>query len=253
MSSKLIRTAYLGTDSTNPNTDNNRRVNIHLNNGIPLVAIDDDIISSRKVKEIDYTGGLVGVSTTLNNVLVDKTDANRFIYVTQITSPITQDVSIIYYDAKYKDIIVIPETKYLGTGDVDDINANQVFDLKGYVVSGNMEFSDDIYTGSINPDVKMNLPATNSDISSKTMIANIYGISSTMGHRTIFREVTSGLSIGGERMMPTGIVDLGSITDLFTTEEYIPTYTMYQGSYNMFKVKYLGNKKPSKVYLLMDF
>ena len=253
MSSKLIRTAYLGTDSSNPNTDNNRRVNIHLDNGLPLVAIDDDIISDKKIKEIDYRGGQVGIITTLYNVLVDKTDADRFIFVTKITSPITQDVSNIYYDAKYKDIIVIPETKYLGTGDADDINANQVFDLKGYVVSGNMNFADDLYTGSINPDVKMNLPATNNDISSKSIIANIYGISTTMGHRTMYREVTTGLSMGGERMLPVGIIDLGSTTDLFTSAEYIPTYTMYQSSYNMFKVKYLGNKKPNKVYLIMDF
>ena len=250
MSSKLIRTAYLGTDSTNPNTDNNRQVNIHLTNGVPLVSIDDEIISDRLIKEELYTGGTLRV---IPNILVDREDANRFIYVTQIISPISKDKSNIYYDGKYKDIIIIPETKYLGTGDINDINANQTFDLAGYVVSGNSEFKNDVFTGTINPDTVMNLPETNRNINSRSMVASIYGISNTMGNRIVSYPMATNMSIRDRRMLPIGIIDLGTITDLFTVSTLIPTYSMYQSSYNMFKIRYLGNKKPSKVYILIDF
>jgi len=248
-----VRMAYLGKDESDKNIDNKRAITIHISSGIPFVMVDDRIVN-------DYTVNATTVDakasdTDIINTLVDPDMDDRYTYICETKSSITKNIVRLYYDAKYEDIIVVPDTTMLGTSDLSDPNSNQQFDLIGYVIGGGDVVKDGIWPGTVNPKPTFKLPTTNKNLTSTHMGVLLNGVAPTMGGRkgVYYVDDAGTYRLADNRRLPVGLLDLGNIADIFGQDVTVPVYTVYQGTTDMYKVKYLGFKSVTKAYILLDF
>jgi len=248
-----IRRAYLGKDESDKNIDNKRTIEIHIANAVPFIMVDDRIVNDYTVNSelIDSKDS----DSEIVNTLVDDEMEDRFTYICETKSSVSKNIVRLYYDAKYKDIIIVPDTTMLGTSDLNDPNSRQNYQLIGHIVSGGDVVKNGLWSGSVNSKHHFDLPATNRNLSSKHTAVLLNGVAPTMGDRkgVYYVDEAGTYRLADNRRLPLGLLDLGTIADIFGSDISLPVYNVYQGSTDSYKVQYLGIKSVEKVYILLDF
>jgi len=254
MDKKDFRTALLGKSEADKNVDNGRSITLTIDSGLPMVNVDDVLMDNFTINSVTHSPSLTGGDDVLNT-LVDKEDPNRYVYICTTLSAVTKAVVRLYYDAMFKDIIVVPNTETLGTDSATDMNRNQNYDLRGYVISGGDDIKHGNFSGTIKKDFQFDLPVPNSDISATHNAVILNGIAPTMGGRLMAYDIDDQgkYSLRDNRRLPVGLLDLGTVNDIFGTAVSLPIYNVFQGTTDMYKMKYLGIQNVDKVYFLLDF
>jgi len=242
------RMAYLGVSELDKSFDNKRRVIININDAVPLVTVNEQVFNANKITEV-----ITVQPVTLLNPLVDADDINRYLYVTNVISAITNNIVHIYYDYKYKDIIIIPDTVYLGTGSLTDASKHSTYEISGYCVSGGGNAG--MHATNIPLDPAFNMPVPNTKIASKHIAVMLGGMGALASTRYTNRELSSHqtYTLSDNRNLPSGLIDIGLATDVFVANGKVPIHNLYQYTPDLYKLKYLGNHEVTKFYILLDF
>ncbi len=180
------------------------------------------------------------------NALVDKDDANRFIYIGHVNSDFTKTVDVLYYDSKYEDIIIIPDLVNLGVHANSTLNlSTNVFVVKGKVFSSNIgnNSNDSNNIGAV--------PFSKKLISKLPIPLNLPGIAShIMLTSNLFNQSTinnSGYMVGdryveGHFGKWIEFISLGSTDNLFGPNVQHDSYLLRRASTKLYVAEYIGNQ-----------
>lgn len=242
------RLADLAIDNNNKDSLTGNKVVIYIDQTIPILDISPDLIINNNKIASEY----ISTATAYSNFLVDveyknTTGNDRFLILTKAISGVTKNISLFYYDRKYNDIIIVGELAWIP----QDITG-LMYDLKGKRLGGGKNHGVIPSDLSLPVDDVYKLVDTNEDINNTTYHLTLNGLN-THTSASYYLRVDADTTIRSDRLALSGMVSLGSITDIFTQSISIPTYTVYQISHNRFAVKYTGNRKPNNIYVPLNF
>ena len=148
------RHGFVGISEDDKDTGRNIRVTVEIVGRLPFFTLaqasgaGDIFHDIDNFDEIHYNIEIADaavpdiVPAETKNVLVDPDDADRFMTVAKVASILTDKEAHIVYDAKYKDLILIPTLLELGDSpmSVDHLKGSNVV-IKGYQVGGRISTS----------------------------------------------------------------------------------------------------------------
>jgi hypothetical protein len=256
MNTSKLRTANLALSENKKNPANSGevtkiKINIDIIGTIPMITMTDDLVNHATITEA------INPATPLlldnNNTIVDVGYANehgvdRFTYITTTHSAITNNQVRMYYDAEFKDIIIIPEISF-----IDNTIDNTVYQLRGYRVGGGCPV-DDISNDLMVPSSEtFELPLTNSNISNVSKHMRLHGVARESSN-IYYKELTSGDTIVNKKLATVAMIHLGSGDELFVDQNVrIPMYTVQQTTMDRYSLKFLNNIKPTSIYIPLNF
>lgn len=219
---------------------------IELGSTLPIFVTIDSVIDKYVVREAAAVTPDVKLTT-----LEDADYPDRFIFIGAVPSQLNQTLVYMYYDKKYKDIIIIPSIEQLSLAP-----DNFRFMIRGYRLGSGKEFPDSKLVNIINIDEsnKYDLPEAKANANMKSKLITMPGYDpSNMINTNKFEEQVGDFNLQhGDRKLFTTIC-LGTATDLFTTVDRLPLYLLYQASFTEFGITYLHNINPSNMKLYVSF
>ena len=122
--SKEHRVGYIGEKESNLIPTNNRMIDIVISGSLPILAGDViDKVTKVGASQIDGVNCFVEnvIENDNHNILIEVINdevTDRYKFLGKANSAIYSGLFIdLYYDKKYKDIIIIPDLRTFGTGD----------------------------------------------------------------------------------------------------------------------------------------
>jgi len=257
---KNLRKCQIAISEGDKTTLTDKQVDVVVNNVLPLICVEKEFLDRKQ-----YTSLLSPLADDLNavkNTLVDtiylaETGKERFTFITRTTSVLSKSIVNVYYDAKYKDILIIPELNLLGNATDDDIVINSKFVLHGHVLGGGTyrDINETFETGTMdinNSVTHYEIPTTKANIASNNILLNANGLNPQASKVGTYLEtmITPSINFGNNNNIPVSLIDLGKWSDLFMELPTIPLYVLYGSSVNAYSIKYVGRKKPTNDYRL---
>jgi len=249
---RLERLVELGKDK-NDKTYTGNQLLITISDTLPIVILDDALVDNNKVLETNYNGNSDGEEDDNKNYLIDrayedKNSKERFIYVTRVNSGVSNNFVRLYYDRKYNDIIVIPNLEYINQNAKGKLYSIQASRIGGGAHNKNEVASDLV----LSRDSVFKLPETKENVDNKHYFMRLHGIS-TSSLSNFYISVDGDHRVRDKKLAPTGMLSLGSMSDLFVNEEVLPSFTVYQITADRYVSKYLGNVIPDNIYIPLTF
>jgi len=257
------RVAYLGDIYGTKDVANKRVVNLWVTHTLPIIDTTPELITDRTlstnpgaaVDTTKFPNVLVGITKTLDATTGDVTigtDTARFTFIASVKSTFNNAVQI-YYDNKFKDIIIIPDTSLLGSGSTTDAHANQEFTLRCYRVGGGMNIDNTGGDLVMPPNAEgVPLPVCNENIAINNDLLMLDGMNRVPGSQPTTTSINNVWMSTGKRT-PMTYLTIGDPAILFETVSNVPLFTMYQVNVDQFAVKYVGNRKPTHIIIPLNF
>ena len=231
------RLADITTTEAVKDVTTKKKISIDISSVLPLVSIINTHIAGQLIKEL-VTPKVVDLATVINGITdlayLALNGQERFVFITQSVSAVSGTSVRLYYDAKYKDIIVIPNLDMIASNTVDDIVTNAVFELSGYVVGGGLiNAGKSILTARIpvleKTMLDLPMPGTTTEVANDLVqivlgseIADSYPVGTTV-------DGTTSLAIGTvfivETINATTVITLENVTGTFQVGETISNGT----------------------------
>jgi len=228
------------------------KVVVNISTVLPLLVFEQSLITTKLVVSTPTAVTTnAAVLNTLGGQYQSGIDANnnpvyaeRYVYITTANSVVTDTTVRLYYDYKYLDIIVVPETDYVNNG----IDAGISYELNGYSVgstTNNINTTNFVDTMS-NPDVNIGvLPVPNSNIAISTDIIKLPGMSFGVNRDDANTRITVAPDnqIARKGNMFATIINLGLVNNLLVTPtSQLPLHNIYQVASTKYSTRYLGYK-----------
>jgi len=267
MNSRL-RKALLADDYANKDISKNIQLEIAIKSIYKPLAIsqlDGEGTVTTISKDVDTIEYNLGVKKTftpkkadadVKNALVDPDDLTRYIYVGHVASSINGTVDVIYYDSKFKDMIIIPDT--LGFVEHPDSSvdlSNNKFSIAGKAFVSNTkhnttnEDSDETSCITYSKNIQSNLPVPN-DIPG--IATHILILNNSFGQP----QVNNGGIMLGDRYIEGGfmetieLISLGSTENLFGAGFKHSSYLTSRIAKATYKTKYISNQALDDILLV---
>lgn len=228
------------------------KVSIDIVSTLPMLTMTDALVANSLMAE-DHRPSLpatLDIDNTLKDVgYLDETGNERFTFITIASSAITNNKVRLYHDAKYSDIIVIPELNC-----IDNTINDTLYELRGYRVGGGCNV-DDINNDLIVPgDETFKLPLTNSNIANTSKHVKMHGIARDTDGGHYYKTLDNGDMVVNRKLTTVGMVNLGSGDELFVDAgARVPMYTIVQATLDRYALKFLGNIQPKNIYIPLNF
>jgi hypothetical protein len=269
---KELRRGFIGNKETDPTPTNNRMLDIIISGSLPILAGEViDRVTKLTASPIDGVNCFVE-NTNINeddnyNVLTEVIDGavtDRFKFLGKANSAIYSGLFIdLYYDKKYKDIIIIPDLRTFGIGENSDFYANDRRTVRGYSVGYGIQFNDMASTSFIFPlNLQDNdgIEEPNRLNKTRSTLVSLYGLESNSITSNTYIEKLSGPDgyfnhgVNTEKGAPIQLVELESNSIVFTDPETkVNTYNLLQQSHAELKVDFVGKRKISKIVIPISF
>jgi len=243
----------------------NKYLDIAIEQTIPLLVIQDDIIDKCVFKSVisppvtmnTLNNQLSGYEIDNNGVI---TLIDRYVYVGNCVSPITGNVVTVYYDKQYSDLFVIP---FINGIDTNGIVTNKFkLPVTGYSLGAGPNVNT-LTTISKLPYKSLELPTAKENISIETMSGSLNGISAisegvinTHNHSDLAMTKDPDTKvIVNNATTTTNLVSLGKVSDFLTKVVKIPVGMVVQISKEGHKVIGIGtvDTKSSDIYFELNF
>ncbi|MGE3591437.1 MAG: hypothetical protein AB7G52_02925 [Arcobacter sp.] len=249
-----MRLAYLADNAEDKNATK-KKLQITIHGTLPIIVTDDITLSDITIKEEDtvpYT-----LLTDLKNFLVDEdflneTAEDRFIYITTLKSLLTKNKIMFYYDRKYQDIIIIPDTRFY-----DLLDANGVYEVNGYRIGSGENIKqrhpDQLLT--LQEESVVQLPETKNNITtakSRLVLLPDSIKGNTTRNNNIINKLDDVNSIYYGETQPSMLIELGTVLELFVNNTKLPAYLLHQYSFENFGIKYVNNLSTGHAKLLFN-
>jgi len=243
-------------------TVTNKTLTIALGISLPMVLIEPSIVTSKSVASITDVA-----ATSLNTVVNGLSDpaylalhtVERFTYVGTGTSSISLTKIRIYYDAKYKDMFVIPDNIGLGDNTATDPTNGHSFNITGYHIGSGMGMDRQRSNHDIPLDTSFtyDLPQANTNLPITVNEVRLHGVTPKSDlDMTVGYSIDPNTRVYSSKSHISTIITLGTVQTLFTVNGMIPIYQLYQRSINNYTIKYLGAKEiplTSVIHIPLDF
>jgi hypothetical protein len=241
--------------------DKDITVVIDLISSLPLVTMDPDMLAKNVIPATDNTK-VNATQLETSNTLYDPEYEDRFKLITAVVSPITSSPALLFFDAKYQDILITPCLHSFGNSLTNTMYKDRAVRLTGHRIGvKDISFNN---LGNHNKDTRNNTIRGVYDDNTRVKFENAKSIltsASTSLHRI------SGLtapSLGLDTQLYLGsdvginlsynsinVITLGNITDLF--DGPVPIYNILQYSPSSFTLDYVGNQTEAPIHLLLNF
>lgn len=232
--------------------NNKIRIEISITNTLPLVITTNDIIDKVTYKTTPK------VTTDSDLLDSDPDEKNRFIFISKNMSYINSSSVCLYYDTKYKDIIVLPDLSY--TKLIKTVFTHKVF---GHRVGSGREVSFkhnyNIVLSVEDNNNRVLLPETNTNLNTETKMVSFPGMQyPDFGPDCdSFEEMLDdAINLKRYHRQLTNLISLGEASKVFKSLDKLPIYIIIQESARTFKYVYLGNvpiDPSTKLYLPLNF
>jgi len=227
-------------------------VSITIVSTLPMLTMTDALVANSLMTSHDAPSAptTLDVDNTLKDVdYLEEFGVERFTFITTTQSVITNNKVRLYHDAKYEDIIVIPELSF-----IDNKLDNNIYNIRGYRIGGGVAV-DEIANDLIVPgEETFKLPLTKSNISNVCKHVKMHGIARDSDNAYYYKTLDNGDMVVNRKLTTVGMISLGTADDLFVeTGATIPMYTITQATLDRYALKFLGNIKPTNIYIPLNF
>jgi hypothetical protein len=216
---------------------NGNVIHVELNIGsiLPITTINSFIFDNHQVTKKTIN------NTAPNNTIEDPDMNNRFTFLIEANSFYSGINICIYYDAKYKDYIYMPNPDYY----IPANRKNQFLVINGYRV-GTAEFTESLrsqLTFSKNNIKPLDLDKPSTINTYNYHVLNLHGIESRHTFRSRFDE---GADIYYKE---TNLVIFAEIPTSKLGNKELPLFDFYITDIQKFQMSYIGYSKPNNVYI----
>lgn len=180
---------------------------------------------------------------------------DRYIYMGSLKSPMSLNVLFMYYDKKYKDILFVPDLRFLELS-----TPNKTFgDIRCYRIGSGAELSKPTPNSTITLDESRaySLPEPKTGLSPETKLVGMpgYGIYHDRYGGGFEELVDNKINLLHDNRKLGTVVKLGRANEIFNNPNSLPIYLLYQYGVLDYGLKYLNvmNTENKVLYLLMRF
>lgn len=224
----------------------NVHVTLDIHNTLPLIITKDERLKREHViREVD------GVVNDVD--IVDDDMPGRYVKMGGTCSALTQNVALIYYDKKYKDVIIVPDLAYL------TIPSIQIpFNLTGYRLGSFTPVRDGDITTMLGKKetTRFDLPEGKTVGKFKSYLLSLTGTgtNNNMACDRFEEMIANVWNINHFSRRPSVLVELGTPQQLFTGNDPLHLYILAQLNVIDFSLFYAGFMNyTGKLYLHFKF
>ena len=268
--SKEHRVGYIGEKESNLIPTNNRMVDIAISGSLPILAGDViDKVTKVGASQIDGVNCFVEnvIENDNHNILIEVIDGkvtDRYKFLGKANSAIYSGLFVdLYYDKKYKDIIIIPDLRTFGTGDNATFYNNDRRTIRGYSVGYGVKFNDDVtksFSFPLNKTDNDGIDEPNRLTKIRSILVSLYGLENNSMASITYIEKISGLDgyfnhgVSSEKGAPIQLLELELNSVIFNNPETkVNTYNLIQQNHAELRVDYVGKQKISKIVIPISF
>jgi len=243
-------------------TVTDKTITIGLGASLPILLIDQAMLASKTVASLTDAAA-ISLDNIVNGlsdpVYLTNNGVERFTYIGTGSSSVSLSKIRVYYDAKYKDIFIIPDIVWLGDNTPTDPTNGHSFTITGYHVGTGMSMKRQRSNHDIplDTDFTYDLPLTNSNLPITVDEVRLHGLTPKSDlDMTVGYAIDPNTRVYSSKSHISSIINLGTVGSLFTSVGMIPAYQVYQRSVNDYTMKYLGTKElpaTSILYIPLDF
>lgn len=218
---------------------------IYVENTLPIFITKDSVITDTNTM-IRKTSG-AACNTDIESY--DTTETNRFIKIATVQSPLTYNKVNLYYDTKWKDIILTPNLEFYS------LVKNGNYDVRAYRLGNrNVLTSKMISLLGIEEASRVQLPEAKANTGMTTYLTSIPGFHSESFIDTSRFEESVGTFnlLHSDRSLMT-ILNLGTGSSLFTGNTLLPVYLLHQMSFRDYGFESVGLQDVSSTNLYVAF
>lgn len=258
-----LRRATLAKDLNDTTVSTNKNIIISIKGILPMVSILNSTIDINVF--ITETTDAASDNSDIKNTLIDldyleETGNDRFDYITSNISAVSKSKVMVYRDNKYDDLLIIPETTFLGSNANDDATVGETFTVFGYLVGGgdgNRGLCAGANVMPVEKQYMVKLPKVNTNIKSVNTQYSLPGINDdNKGSRYLERMITDKVNYSTSKSNLVGSLILGTNDDVFKTQAFLPHYVLYKKDMNLFALQFVGNKKiesTNSIHIFFNF
>jgi len=263
------RVAYLGATEDDPKLTGNRQIYVNIVSTLPMLSgtmVDryinsDDVVKNVLIKEETATPS----KTDNTNILVDPTykdidgnDKVRYTYLGESLSLVTNHKAVFYYDDKFGDMIVVPETALFGDPDDTELGINNILYINGHNINQgtDKQFPMDTLELPVADDTYqvIRFPIASRFDKTTTILANVAGFSDDSMCKVRYLDVSSSDDKSTtNRVLPIQFIQLPDVSDIFGNGTKIGTRSIVSGKLGEYVTLHNGIKPVSKVIIPLSF
>ena len=213
----------------------------------PICVSDDGIVSGLILRT--ETG-----SKTTTISLRDNNNPDRYVFLSNVKSPLTGGQLMLWYDKQFEDILITPPMSFFSLG-----NRRDGFDLRVVRLGGKGPHLDLSLNNKypVEETTRVKLPEPKGPVAVKahllllpaTVHEGLYN--HDVGH---FEEQVGAINIIHKVKKMMVLLELGTSSDIFKTEADLFPSLFYQVSLGEYGMRYLGHVMPkTKLYLPLQF
>jgi hypothetical protein len=206
---------------------------------------------------IELGTGYVCFSTTSSS-LVDNTDItvnttinqDRFISIATVQSPLTYNKVNLYYDTKWKDIILTPNLEFYS------LVKNGNYDVRAYRLGNYTTLTSKKALGTLGMEEanRVQLPEAKANTGMTTYLTSIPGFhSESFIDTTRFEESVGNFNLLHQDRSLMTILNLGTGSSLFNSNNPIHVYLFHQMSFRDYGFESIGKQDVSSLNLYVAF
>jgi len=231
------------------------KVEIDVNTTLPFLDIPTVILDNTTIK-FDEAITTTPANTAVLNVLTDLDDANRYVFIGKATSYTSGTIIDIYYDSKYKDILIIPALDALGDVATATALENATIPISGYRVGGLEVKGMSSYnmTMTTNQTTSFHVPECKRLAETKSVMLTLAGFDSASIYNGVEDNRTGPFNVTRGKVLPTQYISLGAASALFTTPtEKVSTYRVIPASIASYSARHVGRINAAEIFIPLNF
>ena len=267
---KELRVGYIGEKESNPIPTNNRMIDIVVSGSLPILAGNIiNRITRVGAAQIDGINCFVEnmVEDDNQNILIEVLDGvvtDRYKFLGRANSAIYSGLFVdLYYDKKYKDILIIPDLRTFGTGENAGFYTNDRRTVRGYSVGYGIQFNDSAtnsFLFPLNLSDNDGIDEPNKLTKIRSILVSLYGLENNSIASNTYIEKLSGPDgyfnhgVNSEKGAPVQLLELELNTVVFDNPETkVNTYNLIQQNHAELRVDFVGKQKISKIVIPISF
>lgn len=250
------RLAYVAKSSVDRDIANKRKLCINIVNTLPLINIDNALVTNREL----LTKNNAAINGTVLNNLASDDDVideitgvvtYRYIFLSRSESNLYKNIVDVYYDTKYNDIIIMPTTRYLGDNSLDNIHTNTIKNIAAYRLGGQGNIDNTRIGNKYLPVTsRFNVPRVTGRLANKFMYINLPGLHTPHGSEYLKVSVNENPLTD---MIGNSNRGVGVTTLTLPAPITVPLYDVIQYGVDSYRLDYLGMKKTLTISFLLDY
>lgn len=238
-------------------------VNIKVDSGYPLF-----IMNQEDVNRYMYSDKNVAKVNNPTNVLKDpeylkEKGEERYVIGCTVESPINSDRVTFYYDRKYKNILIVPDTTHASVLQPTSSHDVMVYELA--TGSRAHKENDSFPTYSVDERNGVKFPMIGNMANARSLLLSIPGImppATTQDANTFEEMINDSINLKRSQRVMLNVVELGTLKEVFPNLDgyMVPLYQCYQFAPCHYRIRHVCNVNPGiteydnmKVYVNMKF